>query len=149
MTPQAFLDSLLVHYAKRHASPEAEDIWMRDMMRVVQNADRTVLGRAYTLVCEEHTERAFPLPAQLRAWIARAAELVDFDRRQHLPPALPPQERTPEQEAALEASRERVRAMHAQFHAEMAAKGHYIGARNPKTLSAITTRMLGESGDAG
>ena len=80
MAAMDFLESLGRHFGKRHPSPEAEDLWMRDMMEVVKGTDPLVLRRAYQLIRDEHDERAFPLPASIRKYISRACESVYPER---------------------------------------------------------------------
>lgn len=103
MSPEQFIDDLLVHYGKRHASERAAEVWTRDMLGVLRGTDARVLAAAYRLVVMEHDERAFPLPAQLRAYISRACEQVYPEHRRTVDvPDLPP----PSPEA-----RERARAL--------------------------------------
>ena len=84
MTPVEFIDALLRHFAKRHRSEEESAEWMREMVRSVTGTDPKVLARAYVLALDEHTERAFPLPAQIKGWIARSADLTYPDHVQHV-----------------------------------------------------------------
>ena len=83
MTPVEFIDALLRHFAKRHRSDEESAQWMREMVQSVSGTDPKVLARAYVLTLDEHTERAFPLPAQLKGFIQRAADLVYPEHVQH------------------------------------------------------------------
>jgi hypothetical protein len=76
MRPFEFITKLQTHYSKRHASEATEKIWLDDMMKVLENTAHDVLDEAYDLIVEQHTERAFPLPAQLRKYIATAAEIL-------------------------------------------------------------------------
>jgi len=76
MTPESFLEGLLVHFGKRHVDDRAEQIWTRDMLGAIRGTDPRVLAKAYTMVVSEHEERAFPLPAVLRRYIERACETV-------------------------------------------------------------------------
>lgn len=76
MRPLEFVQKLQTHYSKRHANEAAEKIWLDDMMKTLQNTDKVVLDEAYEMIVQEHTERAFPLPAQLRKFISRAADIV-------------------------------------------------------------------------
>lgn len=118
MTPGEFIDGLLGHFGKRHVSADAERLWMRDIFRCVDGCDRRVLARAYDIALAEHDERAFPLPAQLRAWITRAANDL------HTPAAHQPfspveSEAKPEDAATRKAA---VVTMMADFRAAMAAR---------------------------
>jgi hypothetical protein len=76
MTPVEFIDALLRHFAKRHRSEDESAQWMREMVQSVTGTDSRVLATAYVLILDEHDERAFPLPAQIKAWLVRAAEKV-------------------------------------------------------------------------
>ena len=80
MNSREFIEALHRHYAKRHASPEEQTAWLREMVEMHKGTDPRVLDAAYDLVRDEHDERAFPLPAQLKKWIARAAEIVYPER---------------------------------------------------------------------
>lgn len=83
MTPLEFIESLQRHYAKRHRSDDESALWMQDILGVVNGSDRKVLRKAYELIRDEHTERAFPLPAQLKKWISRAADIVHPESKSH------------------------------------------------------------------
>lgn len=76
MTPIEFIESLQRHYSKRHRDDDEAALWMQDILSVVNGADSKVLRKAYELIRDEHEERAFPLPAQLKKWISRAADIV-------------------------------------------------------------------------
>jgi hypothetical protein len=76
MTPREFIERLSRHYSKRHESDHAQTLWLQDMMGVIQGAEPKVLDQAFQLVRDEYDERAFPLPATLRKFIARAADIV-------------------------------------------------------------------------
>jgi hypothetical protein len=71
-----FISKLLTHYSKRHASEAAEKAWFDDMMKVLEGTSPAVLDEAYDLIVEQYDERAFPLPATLRKYIARAADIL-------------------------------------------------------------------------
>ena len=76
MTPLEFIQSLQRHYSKRHRDNDDEAMWMRDYLDIVNGTDSKVLRKTYDLVRDEHDERAFPLPAQLKKWISRPADIV-------------------------------------------------------------------------
>lgn len=76
MTPLEFVESLQRHYAKRHRNDDEGALWMQDILAVVNNTEAKVLRKAYELIRDEHDERAFPLPATLRKFITRAADIV-------------------------------------------------------------------------
>jgi hypothetical protein len=73
MTPKEFLESLLRNYGKRHATPEDEIAWHRDMRAVIGNPSPDVLFRAYEIIRDTHEERAFPLPSTIRKALDQAA----------------------------------------------------------------------------
>lgn len=81
MTPTEFIEALSRHYSKRHASEQAEDLWIADMVAIVSHTDRRVLARAYQLIRDEHEERAFPLPATILKFTTRAAEQLYPENR--------------------------------------------------------------------
>jgi hypothetical protein len=76
MKPNEFIDSLLRHYAKRHQSEAHEAAWLKEMVECAKNTHPRVLRRAYETILNEWDERAFPLPAELKKFIARAAEQI-------------------------------------------------------------------------
>ena len=80
MSPHEFIESLHRHYAKRHQSDEAEAKWLKEMIAVVSGNDERVMRKAYELIRDEHDERAFPLPATLKKYISRAAEIIYPER---------------------------------------------------------------------
>lgn len=74
MRPAEFIESLHRHYSKRHNSQADQEAWITEMIGCVGGTDPKVLRRAYEMIRDEHDERAFPLPAVLKKYIARAAE---------------------------------------------------------------------------
>lgn len=76
MTPKEFLEGLLRHHGKRHASDADEIAWHREMREVIGNPRADVLRKAYEIIRDEHEERAFPLPATIKKAIAKAAHEV-------------------------------------------------------------------------
>lgn len=80
MSPHEFIESLHRHYSKRHQSDEAEAKWLKEMIAVVSGNDERVMRKAYELIRDEHDERAFPLPATLKKYISRAAEIIYPER---------------------------------------------------------------------
>jgi hypothetical protein len=115
MSPEQFLDDLLVHFGKRHASERAAEVWTRDMLGLVRGTDPRVLAAAYRLVVAEHDERAFPLPAQLRAFVSRACEQVYPEHRAGSDPIVDVPPPSPE-------ARERVRALREMVSAALRAR---------------------------
>lgn len=85
MTPMDFIEGLSRHYSKRFENAEKEAAWTREMVEMFRGTDPAVLRRAYELVRDEHDERAFPLPAHLKRFIARAADLVYPEHIAHQP----------------------------------------------------------------
>lgn len=79
MTPAEFIERLTRHYAKRHDNDHARALWVREMVDSLKGTDPAVLDKAYDLVRDEYEERAFPLVATLKKFIARAAEIIYRD----------------------------------------------------------------------
>lgn len=76
MQPDEFIEGLHRHYAKRHNSPAEQALWIKEMIAVVSGNEDRVMRKAYELIRDEHDERAFPLPATLKRYISRAAEII-------------------------------------------------------------------------
>lgn len=76
MQPAEFIERLHRHYSKRHQSETDQAAWIKEMISVVDGTDHRVLDKAYELIRDEHEERAFPLPAVLKRFVARAGEIV-------------------------------------------------------------------------
>lgn len=76
MDATEFIERLTRHYAKRHDSVEKQIAWTREMIECVSGIDKRLLDKAFELIRDEHEERAFPLPATLKRYIGRAAEVV-------------------------------------------------------------------------
>jgi len=76
MQPAEFIENLGRHYSKRHETEAKQIAWTREMVEMFKGTDPLVLAKAYDLVRDEHEERAFPLPATLKRFIGRAADLV-------------------------------------------------------------------------
>jgi hypothetical protein len=86
MQPAEFIDALNRHYSKRHASPEDQAAWLREMVGLVRGFDQRVLARAYTMIRDHHEERAFPLPATILRHANQAAEALSFAGRSQAKP---------------------------------------------------------------
>lgn len=80
MTANEFVANLLMYFSKRHDSDSAENAWLADITKRFDHCDKAVLEKAFELIVSEHDERAFPLPAALNKWIARASEMVYPDQ---------------------------------------------------------------------
>lgn len=131
MTTENFLEGLLVHFGKRHVDERAQIIWTRDVLGSIRGTDPAVLSKAYTLIVSEHEERAFPLPAVLKKFITRAAEIVypehikEFER---IPDVAPP---SPE-------ARERVRRMREIAVAAIRNKSAKLAPIEPAPLADVS-----------
>lgn len=79
MQPVDFITALGRHYSKRHQTELQQLEWTREMIGVVTGADPKVLQRAYEIIRDEYDERAFPLPAVLKRYVARAADQINPD----------------------------------------------------------------------
>lgn len=76
MSPDEFIAALARHYSKRHDNAESHAAWLKEMIDIFRGTDSVVLAKAYELIRDEHEERAFPLPATLKRFIGRAADLA-------------------------------------------------------------------------
>lgn len=85
MTPQEFIERLARHYGKRHASEKAQQEWLEDVAAVLKNTDQKVLRKAYEIIRDEYDERSFPVPATLRKFITRAADIVHPESKAKTP----------------------------------------------------------------
>lgn len=121
MTPEEFIDDLSVHFGKRHADERAERVWIRDMLAVIGRTDHKVLDRAYEITRDEHDERAFPLPAVLRRYIARAAAEMHP----------PPEHRILPRESSVQSSPE-----------ELAQRKALVAELVGKTMEAIAEKIV-------
>ena len=74
MKASEFIGRLSRHYGKRHASDQDMMEWYTDIEATIGRTDANVLQRAFELIRDEWEERSFPLPAQLRKFIDRAAQ---------------------------------------------------------------------------
>ena len=79
-TPEQVLERLMVHFAKRHPDPRAEEVWFSDMVKALKGYDPTVLDLAADMLIDERTEVRFPLPAEIRQYCTRACEKLFPER---------------------------------------------------------------------
>lgn len=81
MQPFEFIDNLCRHYSKRHETEARQIAWTREMIDCVKGNDPAVMQRAYEMIRDEYEQRAFPLPAELKKFITRAAEQLYPDHQ--------------------------------------------------------------------
>jgi len=85
MQPAEFIENLGRHYSKRHETEAKQIAWTREMIEMFKGTDPLVLAKTYELIRDEHEERAFPLPATIKRFIGRAADLVYPEHLAHQP----------------------------------------------------------------
>ena len=105
MQPAEFIENLGRHYSKRHETEAKQIAWTREMIEMFKGTDPIVLAKAYQLIRDEHEERAFPLPATLKRFIARAADLA-YPEHMTWKPFIPEPTKAPDQSSVA-----RVRAL--------------------------------------
>lgn len=85
MSPAEFIEALSRHYGKRHESPGAAMAWLKEMVDSVKHTDHQVLAETYRMIREQYEERAFPLPATLRKYTERAAQIIHPEHKTQAP----------------------------------------------------------------